>query len=189
MSTTLPRCVQCETGEAVLVRSACIDDAPALIKYSKTVLCEDGFAVTEVDEFDLTEEQEQGWIKRHLDSPGSIVLVSEVNGTIVGLLEFECGTRRRLAHRGSLAITVLKECRGQGIGSILMKTLVDWAEAIPDVEKLCLSVLATNTRAIKLYQKFGFVEEGRRPREVKLGPDEYIDDVLMYRFVDESNGK
>jgi len=63
-----------------------------------------------------------------------------------------------------------------------MNAFIEWAEA-SSVEKVCLSVFATNARAIALYQKFGFVEEGRRPNEVKLGPGEYVDDVLMYRFV------
>jgi RimJ/RimL family protein N-acetyltransferase len=46
-----------------------------------------------------------------------------------------------------------------------------------------LAVFATNARAIGLYRKLGFVEEGRRPREVKFGADQYVDDILMYRFV------
>jgi ribosomal protein S18 acetylase RimI-like enzyme len=38
-------------------------------------------------------------------------------------------------------------------------------------------------KAMGLYRKLGFVEEGRRPRELKLGPEHYIDEILMYRFV------
>jgi RimJ/RimL family protein N-acetyltransferase len=70
-----------------------------------------------------------------------------------------------------------------GMGTLLLQALIDWAEAHPAIEKLSLAVLATNTAAIGLYRRFGFIEEGRRPREVKLGPDEYVNDVLMYRFV------
>ena len=57
-----------------------------------------------------------------------------------------------------------------------------WAEAHPVIEKLCLAVFATNEPAIGLYRKLGFVEEGRRPREVKLAPNQYVDDICMYRF-------
>jgi RimJ/RimL family protein N-acetyltransferase len=64
-----------------------------------------------------------------------------------------------------------------------MQTLIEWAEAHPGIEKLTLGVFATNTRAIALYRKLGFAEEGRQPREVKFGPDDYVDLLLMYRFV------
>jgi RimJ/RimL family protein N-acetyltransferase len=46
-----------------------------------------------------------------------------------------------------------------------------------------LAVLATNERAIAVYKKLGFVEEGRRIKEIKIGPSQYIDDVLMYKMV------
>jgi len=150
----------------------------------KSVLIERQFTITEPGEFDLTEDQEREWIKKHLDSPTSVVLVAEVEGRIVGLLDCECGHRRRLAHRAKLGLTVKKEHRGRGVGSALMQALVDWAEGHATITKLGLAVLATNTAAIGLYRKYGFVEEGRRPREVKIGPDQYVDDILMYRFVD-----
>ena len=186
MSSISPQTFQYKNGDQVVIRSACLDDAPALIKHAETVLTEPNFAVTQADEFDFVEEQEREWIKRHLDSLGSIVLVAEVDGNIVGMLGFECGQRRRLAHRGTLAMSLLKEFRGRGIGSALMQALIEWGENNPNMEKLTLAVLATNKPAIALYGKFGFVEEGRRPREVKLGPRQYVDDILMYRFVDQS---
>ena len=62
------------------------DDAAALIEYCKAVLLPSEFFVTQADEFDLTEEQEREWIERHLDSPGSLVVLAEVDGTVIGLL-------------------------------------------------------------------------------------------------------
>ena len=47
-------------------------------------------------------------------------------------------------------------------------------------------LLATNKPTTTLCRKFGFIEEGRRPGEVKLGPGAYVDDILMCRFVDLS---
>ena len=67
------------------------------------------------------------------------------------------------------------------------KSLIDWGESNPTIDKLALSVFATNTRAIALYRNFGFVEEGRRIKEVKLGQGKCVDDILMYRLVDKSD--
>jgi hypothetical protein len=32
------------------------------------------------------------------------------------------------------------------------------------------------------------IEEGRQPQEVKLGPGQYVDGILMYRFVTSAAG-
>ena len=64
----------------------------------------------------------------------------------------------------------------------MLRCFIEWAEASPLIEKIGLGVFATNEPAIALYRKSGFVEEGRQPREVKVG-SEYVDVILMYRFV------
>ena len=51
------------------------------------------------------------------------------------------------------------------------------------IEKVGLSVHDKNHAAIRLYERFGFKVEGRRQRELKIGPGFYADDILMYRFV------
>ena len=134
------------------------------------------------DEFDRTEDQERQWIQEHIDGPGKLVVLAEVSGTVIGCLSFDNGSCRRIAHRGSLGISVRENWRGQGIGTAMLQALIDWAEANPLIEKIGLSVFANNVDAIRLYERLGFVEEGRQPREMKLGPGEYADNILMYRF-------
>ena len=102
---------------------------------------------------------------------------------MIGCLTFENGSCRRIAHRGILAISVRENWRGQGIGMAMLQSLIAWAETNPLIEKVGLSVLASNVDAIRLYERLGFVEEGRQPREIKLGTGQYTDHVLMYRFV------
>ena len=60
---------------------------------------------------------------------------------------------------------------------------LDWAEKNPLIEKVSLGVLSTNYRAIALYKSMGFVEEGRKIKEIKINENEYVDDILMYKFV------
>jgi RimJ/RimL family protein N-acetyltransferase len=61
--------------------------------------------------------------------------------------------------------------------------LLNWAEANPVIEKICLEVFATNENAIRLYKKFGFVEQGLGSKDVKRGPGQYVDVLSMCRFV------
>jgi len=172
-----------KNNQPLLVRAAVADDAARLLEVAQAILAEGEFTITEPDELPLTEEQERQWVSLHVDAPGKLLLVSEIAGSVVGLLSFENEGRKRIAHRGTLHLSVLKEWRDQGIGRALLLSLIRWAEGQNLIEKLCLSVFATNDRAIGLYRKLGFVEEGRCPRAVKVGPGQFVDEVLMYRFV------
>ena len=44
-------------------------------------------------------------------------------------------------------------------------------------------VRSVNTIAIALYKKLGFTEEGRMIKRLKIGPDSYLDDVVMALWV------
>jgi hypothetical protein len=44
-------------------------------------------------------------------------------------------------------------------------------------------VRSSNERASALYRSLGFVEEGRKTRRVKIGPNEYLDDLRQRKPV------
>jgi RimJ/RimL family protein N-acetyltransferase len=183
MSKTGPKEYKLTTGETVIIRTAVPDDAQALLEYVHVIFVEDLYNVTTLDEFKKTVEEERKWLKAHYDEPAHIALVAEVNGSLVGFLGFENGSRKRLAHQGTLHMSVQPQFRGKGIGTALLQSLIDWAEENPTIEKLCLVVFATNKPAIGLYKKLGFLEEGHRVRQVKIADGKYVDVILMYKFV------
>ena len=183
MATIQPKTFTARSGQEFVVRSAQSEDAAALLAYIRPVAQETEFFVLEPDEFPATQEQERKWIQDHLDDPGKIVLLAETAGAIIGNVSFENGPYRRIAHRGSLGIAVVGEWRGRGVGTALLQTLLEWAEASPLIEKVGLEVFATNETAIRLYKRLGFVEEGRRFKDIKRGPGDYVDTVAMYWFV------
>ena len=74
--------------------------------------------------------------------------------------------------------------RGKGIGRALMTACLEWAEDNAQIAKIGLNVFTDNERAIDLYRRFGFEEEGRRLREYRMADGTWRDDLLMYRFVD-----
>ena len=57
-------------------------------------------------------------------------------------------------------MSVHKDYWGQGIGILLLDSLLKWANDNSAVTKIHLSVRTDNHRAIDLYQRKGFVVEG-----------------------------
>ena len=171
------------SGQQFTIRSAQPADAAGMLAYIRSVAEETEFFVIQPDEFPPTVEAEQAWIQDHVDHPGKLLLLAEVDGTIIGNVTFEAGAFRRTSHRGNLGISVTKECRGRGVGKALLVSLLGWATDSPNIVKVCLDVFATNTTAIGLYRKLGFIEEGRRIKDIKRGADDYVDTVMMYKFV------
>jgi len=87
----------------------------------------------------------------------------------------------RQSHRGALGMGLLPEFRGQGIGSMLLKAVLEHAK-IFGLEKVELSVYTTNEAAIALYKKFGFEQEGLIKKYRKLD-GRYFDCLVMGRFL------
>lgn len=83
-----------------------------------------------------------------------------------------------MSHRAELSIAVRKRYWGQGIGSMLMKELIQYAKE-NGIEIINLDVRKDNEQAIRLYEKFGFRHIGTSPAYFKI-KEEYIDFAVMY---------
>jgi RimJ/RimL family protein N-acetyltransferase len=170
-------------GSRHLLRSLEPADALAALAHARACATESNFLLTTAEEFDLSEDQERAWIEGLRVHPNQLGLGAFRDGELVGVLAFESGRRRRNAHRGEFGMSVRKSYWGNGIATALIQALLDWAHGRSEVELVCLSVFASNERAIRLYRRFGFSEDGRRRRSYRLGADSYEDEVLMSLFV------
>ena len=168
------------TGQEFTIRTARLEDAEAMLAHIGPVAEDTEFFVIEPDELPTIEE-ERSWIQDHSDHPGKVLLLAEAAGCLN--INFETGPRRRVAHRGNFGLAVARTWRRKGVGTALIQTLLNWVESNPLVKKVCLDVFATNAGAIQLYRKLGFVEEGRRIKDIKRGPGDYVDTLVMGRFV------
>ena len=70
-------------------------------------------------------------------------------------------------HRAMFGMCMDKDYRGQGWGSKLMKTAIEYAKGLK-LEYIDLYVLEGNEPAIALYKKFGFTETGYWPDRWRL---------------------
>ena len=97
------------------------------------------------------------------DAPGSadLTLVAVVDDQVVASAGLHsAGPQVRRRHEAGLGISVASQAQGQGIGAALMAALTEYADNWGHLLRLDLTVYTDNLRAIELYQKFGFQQEG-----------------------------
>ncbi len=116
-------------------------------------------------------------------SPDSFTLALRTGaGTLAGIVscQREGANRERHRHRATLfRMYVAREHAGLGLGKRLITEVLRRVVALGDVEDLGLVVVATNTRARRLYESFGFVAWGTQPRAFKHADGRYFDKTEM----------
>jgi RimJ/RimL family protein N-acetyltransferase len=172
-----------KNGIKVVIRNGMESDAAGILDLLKTVAAECNFMLltTQALERDFTVKKEVEWIRK-FNAPRNLLLIAEYESKIVGIANIINSMRQRQSHFGTLAISISNKFCDAGLGSQMIKMLLDWADHETGIEKIALAVFADNHRAIHLYKKFGFIQEGHRIKEVKMENGSYADDILMYRW-------
>jgi RimJ/RimL family protein N-acetyltransferase len=184
MAFIAPRPFPIKGDGAGIVRTATPEDAESIAALITAGVQVDEYASTQFVEF-LAQPQNRGaWIQMQTGSLRNLLIVAVADRTVVGALHFENYRKGRMAHAGEFSMAVQQAWSRRGVGKALLTTMIDWAEGHPQVEKICLSVLSTNSRAIGLYCSLGFAHEGVRVRQIKVNDDTYADELLMGRMVD-----
>jgi RimJ/RimL family protein N-acetyltransferase len=107
--------------------------------------------------------------------------VAVEDGRVVGWCDTMPGDPNQgTAQIGRLGMGVIQSHRGRGLGRRLAEATLQRARE-RGFEKIELGVFSSNAVAIALYQKLGFVEEGRKRRARKVDGT-YDDLVLMALF-------
>ena len=70
------------------------------------------------------------------------------------------------------------EYQGKGLGYKSYRHFLPYLFKKYNLNKITLEVLSSNTRAINLYLKLGFVQEGVKRQEILKG-NEYVDSIIM----------
>lgn len=169
--------------EKVIIRKANKIDASALIEYLNVIGGESDFLTFGREEFGRDVKGEEEFIENTLRKKNALLIIAEVNGKIVGNLNFSGGSRERTAHTGEFGVSVLKEYWGKGIGEELIKYLIQWSKNSGIIRKINLRVRTDNSGGIRLYNKLGFIEEGRLKREFIIN-DKFYDSILMGLVID-----
>lgn len=96
-----------------------------------------------------------------------------------GLHTFPDQPRRH--HAASIGMAVHDDFHGRGVGSALLAALLEQADKWLGLTRIELTAWHDNTRAIALYERFGFEREGVF-RSHGLRDGEYVDAIAMARL-------
>ena len=161
------------------IRTASEPDVERLIAYVSELRAERLPTIFRYDAIPTVEEETR--FIRQFAGDSADFFVAETDGRIVGNLGISVSDRPQTCHRASLGMSVLRPFRGRGIGSRLLDTAIDWCQS-RSLRRLELEVLSNNPRAQRLYERKGFVVEGRKMGAVEVD-GEFVDAVLMCRFL------
>ena len=131
------------------------------------------------------DEMTIGYVEAFLDraANGGILLGAFTEERLVGEVHAVRLGPRQFDHvLGDLTIAVHPAAQGLGIGSALFAALFARASSLePAVTRIELTARSGNVGALRLYERLGFVAEGRLIGRVRRPDGSVEDDILMTR--------
>lgn len=135
----------------------------------------------------VNKEDEEKYLNSQLErikSKLTVQLLVFCEGKLIGISGIDMKDKIE-SHIGLFGITINNDFRGEGIGSMLMKTVIEEAiKNLPMLEIIILAVYAENNLAREMYKNFGFLEYGNLPKGIKRDPS-YSDHTFMYKVIKE----
>ena len=181
-SANILKKVLLKNGQVLIVRPPKIDDAEAIIQYLNIVGGESDNLLFGKDDLSITIEQEKALINNIDNNPNCLMILGIIDNTIVSISQISSPFRRRICHNSEIAISVRKDFWNIGVGSVMLKVIIDYAKTKGTIRNINLKVKASNTRAMYLYKKLGFKVVGIHKNYFNIN-GKYDDAVLMEQYV------
>ncbi len=160
----------------------------------RPVRIEDASAINEMRRMDGVRENTLGIFSERVTRSEDFIrgltenehlLVAEVKEAevrkVVGMVGLHVGRNPRLRHSASVGIMVHTDYQGKGIGTALLKKVIDLADNWLMLVRVELTAFVENEGAVKLYQSLGFQIEGTK-KYAAIRNGKYADEYLMARY-------
>jgi len=170
-----------KNGKTVVLREALVSDASSIIDYMNQVLLESKNLMREPIEWTMTIGDEEVFLRNASNSEHEYMVVVIDGEKVISTAGFHGNKLVRVKHRVSLGISILQEYQGLGLGNIIMVELINKAKEMKKT-KMDLEVRVDNFKAINLYKKLGFVEEGIIKRGFFVD-NKYVDLLVMGKII------
>ncbi|AKI96661.1 GNAT family N-acetyltransferase [Kosmotoga pacifica] len=132
--------------------------------------------------FPINKFMEEDWIKKHSSSSNEVNLAITADGELIGTTGYDIDWVNRWAEFGIGIFN--KKFWGKGYGTEATKLMLKYAFHRLNLNRVYLRVLEYNERAIRVYEKCGFVLEGRQ-RQAAFWDGKYHDILMMSILAEE----
>lgn len=143
-------------------------DAQAILDYLDKIGTETDNLTFGEEGLGYTLEDEESAIEKINESDNQVMIIAFDQSKVVSVANLSASSRPRMKHFATIGISVLKEYWHKGIGTEMMKQLMDYANQSDTLEILRLDVRSDNKHAIHLYENFGFEKYGTFKEEMKI---------------------
>jgi ribosomal protein S18 acetylase RimI-like enzyme len=113
-------------------------------------------------------------------SPSHTVFVAD-DGAVVGTYYIRANQRGGGSHVANCAFMTAEFAAGRGVASAMCTHALEHATAAGYLAMQFNFVVSTNSRAIALWQRFGFEIVGRLPKAFRHPALGFVDALVMYR--------
>jgi RimJ/RimL family protein N-acetyltransferase len=177
------RVVTLESGERILLRPLKRDDAQGLVELFRRA------SVQDVAYFrnDVRDEALVASWAENLNLRSVFPLIAVSGEQIVGDATLHIGQAVN-RHIGWIRIYLDRECRRKGIGTELIKTLIEIARRI-SLQQVVAEIVSSQVQAIKAFESLGFRQEYRHTDYYLFRDNEAFDLVVYVRRLSSPPGK
>ena len=173
-------------GREAVLRSPLVSDAEAMLDFIKKASGETEFLMNYPEEYDgYSLEMEEAFIRGSNDSENGEMLACFVEGEFAGNCQISFRTGLKARHRASVAIAILKQDWGLGIGTRMFTELFRIAEQRGGIRQIELEFIEGNSRARHLYEKMGFRITGVKPDAIRLRDGRFMNEYMMVKRLDQ----
>lgn len=145
-----------------------LEDASDILPYLKIIGGESHSLSFGKEGLSITIQQEQQHIQEIIDHPINCEWKVVMKDEIVGLASISAYPKKRMAHRAEISLSVRKSHWHMGIGRALLETIINYAKTKDELNLLWLEVIEDNTRAISMYEAYGFTKVGYAKRYTRV---------------------
>lgn len=133
----------CETGN-IIYREPVVEDAGKIVDFYNYVGGETFYLSYEKDEYPMNEEQQREDILSTNAHPACIMILAMDGQEIAGIGTIHSGNKIKSRHQGELGIVVAKKYQKKGIGSEIIRRLIDFCKENGITTRIQLDTLCAN---------------------------------------------
>ena len=171
-------------GRSALIRCPNDEDIPGMLDYLRITAGETDYLLRYPEECGkYTAEGEKTLINRVNNSENEAMLVCQIDGIIAGVCQISWSMSIKTCHRASVAVAVLRDYWGQGIGTRMFQELIEIAKKNEKIIQIELDFIEGNTRARAMYEKLGFRITGIKPDAIRLKDGTLLNEYSMIKKI------